>query len=462
MELHQLPLHTIVDLVKRGEVSSEFVRKYFAGRIEELNPKYNAFITVADFAGDNSGDAGKLAGVPIGIKDNISVAGMKLTCGSRMLANFEAVFDATVVARLKDAGAVIAGKTNLDEFAMGSSNEYSYFGPVKNPVDPERVPGGSSGGSAVAVASGMVPAALGSDTGGSVRQPASFCGVVGFKPSYGRLSRWGLVAFASSFDQIGFLTRDVRDAALLYETTAGPDPHDATMIPTAPEPVDFEMWNSRKPRVAVLSQSFSEAVDPAIRERIRRVSELVGAEEIEIPELEYAVPIYYIIAPAEASANLARYDGVRYGFRAEGVSDLMELYFRTRSEGFGDEVKRRIMIGTFVLSAGFQSQYFGKAQRARRLVAQKFAEVFDRFDFVLSPTTPTPAFKFGEKTADPVAMYLSDYFTVAANLIGAPAISLPVHRDGELPYGLQIMGAPRKDAELLAYAELIEQEVGQI
>ncbi len=458
MELHQLPVHILIDLIREGRTSPASVREYFARRIDQLNGDLNAFITVLDFARDDSGDGKPLAGVPVAVKDNISVAGVRLTCGSRMLENFEAVYDATAVARLKQAGAVIAGKTNLDEFAMGSSNEYSYFGAVKNPADPERVPGGSSGGSAAAVAAGMVPAALGSDTGGSVRQPASFCGIVGFKPSYGRISRWGLVAFASSLDQIGFLTRDVRDAALLYEITAGPDEHDATMIQSPPERVDFNMWNDRTPRVAVLSQSFSDSVAESIRDRIGEIASKLGAEKIEIPELEYAVPIYYIIAPAEASANLARYDGVRYGFRAEDVADAVDLYFRTRTQGFGPEVKRRIMIGTFVLSAGYQDEYFKRAQKGRRLLANKLGEVFERFDFVISPTTTTAAFRFGERTEDPISMYLSDYFTVIANLIGAPAISIPVHREGELPYGLQIMAAPRHDAELLSFAAAVEEK----
>ncbi|RKZ33080.1 Asp-tRNA(Asn)/Glu-tRNA(Gln) amidotransferase GatCAB subunit A [bacterium] len=465
MEYYEIPMHTLVELIKAGDIDSASLRNKFLKRISQNNPSLNAFISVNENPGsENISVDSKLAGIPIAVKDNIAVKDMRLTCGSLMLENYISPYDATVISRLKRAGAVILGKTNMDEFAMGSSNEYSYFGNVVNPVDSERVPGGSSGGSASAVAAGLAPAALGSDTGGSVRQPASFCGVVGFKPSYGRLSRWGLVAFASSLDQIGFITKDVQDAIILYEICAGPDEHDNTMINESPPPIDYSFWDGKIPKIAVLSQSFSPAVDEKIKQRLRQVLDYLDAEvvEVTIPELDYAVPVYYIIAPAEASANLARYDGVRYGFRVEEVQDIMDMYFRTRSQGFGKEVKRRIMIGTFVLSAGYQEKYFGKAQKARRLFYNKLMEVFSEYDFVACPTTSTDAFKFGEKLDDPVEMYITDIFTVSANLIGAPAISIPMHRQGELPYGLQLMSAPRKDAELLSFSAITEDKLTQM
>ena len=459
MNIHELTLETLVGLIRKGELSPKEVAQTFYERTYELNPKYNAFITINErLLGEEFKADLPLASVPIAIKDNIVTAGIRTTCGSRMLSDFVPPFDATAVLRLKKAGAKILGKTNMDEFAMGSSTEYSYFGPARNPHDPERVAGGSSGGSAVAVAAGMAPAALGSDTGGSVRQPAAFCGIVGFKPSYGRISRFGLVAFASSFDQIGFLTKSVRDTTLLYEITAGPDPKDASMISEQPPPVELDFWDGRKPKIAVLKQSFDKFVDEDIRKRLKEVLEKLPAEihEVSIPELSYIVPIYCIIAPAEASANLARYDGVRYGFRAEGVRELQEMYYRTRSEGFGDEVKMRIMVGTFVLSIGYAEKYFVKAQKARRYISNKFRDIFSKFDFIITPTVPNKPFKLGEKLEDPVSMYLQDTFTVIANLIGSPAITIPIHRDGELPYGMQIIAAPGEDSSLLSVAAVFE------
>lgn len=462
-----MPLHTIVDLLKRRELLPVDVVRSYVNRIEQLNPVLNAFITLdietALLLAQTADLSTPLAGAPIAIKDNIVTKNLRTTCGSKILHNFVPPYDATAVLRLKSAGATILGKTNMDEFAMGSSNEYSYFGPVKNPYDHERVPGGSSGGSAAAVASGMAPAALGSDTGGSVRQPASFCGIVGFKPSYGRISRYGLVAFASSLDQIGFLCKDVQDAILLYSICAGPDEKDATMIRRAPEPVNIDMEFPSDMSIAVLSDSFSPAVDECIRNRLSEILRKLPWEYkvIDVFELDYAIATYYIIAPAEVSANLARYDGVRYGFRAEG-EDLRQMYINSRSEGFGPEVKRRIMIGTFVLSAGYQQKYFGKAQRARKLISNKLNDLFTKYKFIISPTTPTQAFKLGEKIDDPIQMYLSDRFTVSANLIGSPAISIPIHNKGELPYGMHIMSAPANDAELLSFAEQIEQVVASL
>ncbi len=459
MELHQLPMHEIIKLVENNTLSQKCAAQIFIDRLNSQNASLNAFIsTNANAIQQAENSCGKLRGVPIAIKDNIAVENMRLTCGSKMLENYVSPFSATAVHRLLDAGATICGKTNLDEFAMGSSNEFSYFGAVKNPHNHNLVPGGSSGGSAAAVAAGMCAAALGSDTGGSVRQPAAFCGTVGFKPSYGRISRYGLVAFASSLDQIGFLTKDVLDAAMLYEICAGVDEFDCTTIDSTPSPVDLSTNVPIKPKIAVLAQSFSPTVDENIRERLRNFIDRFDAEFeiVDFPELEYAVPVYFIIAPAEASANLARYDGVRYGYRSDGANELLDMYLRTRAEGFGEEVRRRIMTGTFVLSAGFRDEYFTKAQKARRLISQNFAALYEHFDFIVSPTTPTAAFAFGEKLADPVSMYMCDYFTVGANLYGGPAISLPAQRAGELPFGIQICAPHTDDDKLLSFAANVE------
>ncbi len=397
-----------------------------------------------------------LAGVPIAIKDNICVRGMQTSCGSRILGPYQPPYNATAVDRLLQAGAIVIGKTNCDEFAMGSSNENSAFGPVKNPWDTSRVPGGSSGGSAAAVAAGIVPAALGSDTGGSVRQPASLCGVIGLKPTYGRVSRYGLVAFGSSLDQIGVFARNASDAAVVLQTIAGRDSHDAT---TADVPVpDYaaEMASAMKgTRIGVSQALLGEGLDDEVRAAIEKAIDAykgLGAEivDIDLPHAKYAIAVYYIIATAEASSNLARYDGVRYGFRAEEAPALRDMYRRTRDEGFGAEVKRRVMLGTYVLSAGYYDAYYLKAQKVRMLLRQDFAKAFEKCDVILTPTSPTPAFKFGEKVDDPLAMYLNDIYTVTANLAGVPGVSVPCGLSSEgLPLGMQLLGPNWSEATLL-------------
>lgn len=404
-------------------------------------------------------DAGPLAGVPVAVKDVIITKGVRTTCGSRMLEHYVPPYDATAVVRLEQAGGVIIGKTNCDEFAMGSSNENSAFGPVKNPWDTTRVPGGSSGGSAAAVAAGIVPVALGSDTGGSVRQPAALCGVIGLKPTYGRVSRYGLVAFGSSLDQIGVFARNAADAALVLQTIAGRDPHDATTtdvpVPNYAEEITEGISGLR---IGVSRAHLGEGLDHDVRAAIERSIEAyrdIGAEivDIDLPHAKYAIAVYYIIATAEASSNLARYDGVRYGFRAEEAPALRDMYKRTRDEGFGPEVKRRVMLGTYVLSAGYYDAYYLKAQKVRTLLRQDFANAFNKCDAVLTPTAPTPAFLFGEKVDDPLAMYLNDIFTVTANLAGVPGISVPCGlSSARLPIGLQLLGPNWSESLLLRLA----------
>ncbi len=408
---------------------------------------------------------GVLYGMPIAVKDNICTLEFTTSCGSRILEGYRSPYDATAVAKLKAAGALIAGKTNCDEFAMGSSTEHSAYGRVIHPLDKTRVPGGSSGGSAALVASGAIPAALGSETGGSVRQPASFCGVVGIKPTYGRVSRYGLVAFGSSLDQIGVFGRSVHDAARVLSVISGRDPKDATCedrdplrLPTVPESLQGFV-------IGLPREYFPPELDPAVRracERAVRLMKELGAavREVSLPHTPYAVPTYYVIAPAEASSNLARYDGVRYGPRFNGAADLRALYRSTRGQGFGAEVRRRILVGTYVLSAGYYDAYYRRAQQMRALIAQDFRNVFDRgVDLLFTPTTPTPAFKAGEKLNDPVAMYLSDIFTVTANLAGLPAISLPIGQVKGLPIGGQLIGQAFLEDEMLEAAYALERGV---
>lgn len=403
------------------------------------------------------GMAGPLAGMVLSIKDNICYKGHRVSASSRMLEGFTSLYSATVVERLLAADAVILGRTNCDEFAMGSSNENSAYGPVKNPLDPAMVPGGSSGGAAASVAAGIVHAALGSDTGGSIRQPASFTGTVGFKPTYGRVSRHGLIAFASSFDQIGPFTRDVDDAAALYMAMAGHDPHDGTTSRREVEKPPAEHPGSM--RIGYFREGLErEGMDPAVvahlQETIARLrSEGHSVEPVEVPLLDHQVPTYYILATAEASSNLARFDGIHYGHRSTKANGVDETYRLSRTEGFGPEVKRRILLGTFVLSAGYYDAYYAQAQRVRRILRDRTLEAFGRFDLLLGPTCPTTTFPHGSVT-DPVAMYLQDIFTVQANLVGIPAISVPtgLHPNG-LPFGLQLMAAPFDDARLLAAAK---------
>ncbi len=408
---------------------------------------------------------GVLYGMPVAVKDNICTLEFTTTCGSKILDGYRSPYEATAITKLKAAGALIAGKTNCDEFAMGSSTEHSAYGRSIHPLDKTRVPGGSSGGSAALVAAGAVPAALGSETGGSVRQPASFCGVVGIKPTYGRVSRYGLVAFGSSLDQIGALGRSVHDAARVLSVISGRDPKDATCedrdplrLPTVPESLQGFV-------IGLPREYFPSDLDPAVRRACDRAVRLMkeqgaAVREVSLPHTQYAVPTYYVIAPAEASSNLARFDGVRYGPRAEGATDVRDLYRRTRGDGFGPEVRRRILVGTYVLSAGYYEAYYRRAQQMRALIAQDFRNAFDRgVDLLFTPTTPTPAFKAGEKLADPVSMYLSDIFTVTANLAGLPAISLPVGRVKGLPVGGQFIGQAFLEDEMLEAAYALERVV---
>lgn len=421
---------------------------------ERLNPELNSFLSIEResslaYASELDAEPGErfLEGVAIAVKDNICTRGMRTSCGSQILHNYKAQYDATAISRLHEAGAIVVGKTNMDEFAMGSSNESSAFGAAKNPWDVTRVPGGSSGGSAVAVASGVVRAALGSETGGSVRQPASLCGIVGFKPTYGRISRYGLVAFASSLDNIGIFGQTTRDVADVLSVIAGRDEHDATSADVAVPNYSESLNTSLKGKVIGIPRAlFGEGLDDEVRDSVLASIanfESLGATtvDVELPYAKYGIAVYYIIATAEASSNLARFDGVRYGFRAEEAAALREMYFKTREQGFGAEVKRRIMLGTYVLSSGYYDAYYAKAQKVRELVKQDYTKAFTQCDAILTPTSPSVAFKIGEKSDDPIAMYLSDIYTVSANLAGVPAISLPCGLSSEgLPVGVQLVG----------------------
>lgn len=464
-------------LLKKKDIDCVAVVGDFLERIDR-NKKLNAFISVFQKQAIerarlidkkiSNGEEGKCAGLVIAIKDLISVKNEQLTCGSHILDNFISPYDATVVKRLLAEDAIIIGKTNMDEFAMGSSNETSYFGPVLNPHAPERVPGGSSGGSAVAVTDGQCTASLGTDTGGSIRQPASFCGVVGLKPTYGRVSRFGLVAYASSLDQIGPITRSVPDSATVLEIIAGYDPLDSTSA-NIPVPDYMNALNRgvKGLRIGLPKEYFTEGLDREVRQSIQNAIELLKAagavvEEISLPHTDYAIAAYYIIATAEASSNLARYDGVRYGFRASGDFDLETMYVKTRSQGFGEEVKRRIMLGTYVLSAGYYDAYYRKAQQVRTLIKRDFEHAFERCDCLITPTAPTTAFKLGDKLDDPITMYLSDIYTVSVNLAGVPAISIPVGNDSNnLPVGLQIIARPFDEAMLFRISHFIEQKIAE-
>src|SRR6266568_8337605 len=449
-------ISNLTDSIVRGETSVRATVEASLDRAEKLNETLNAFLQI-DRDGalnraekiDSQPDKKQLtlAGVPVAIKDNICVRGMQTSCGSRILGPYQPPYNATAIERLLAAGAVVIGKTNCDEFAMGSSNENSAFGPVKNPWDPTRVPGGSSGGSAAAVAAGIVPVALGSDTGGSVRQPASLCGVVGLKPTYGRNSRYGLVAFASSLDQVGVFGGNVRDVATVLGVIAGRDEHDATTADVpVPQYVAQLTTDVKGTRIGFPRALFGEGLDAEVRTSVEDVVETyreLGAEivDVELPHASYAIAVYYIIATAEASSNLARYDGVRYGFRAEEAHELRAMYKRTRDEGFGPEVKRRIMLGTYVLSAGYYEAYYHKAQQVRTLLRQDFAQAFASCDAIITPTAPTAAFLIGEKVDDPLAMYLNDIYTVTANLAGVPGISVPCGvSSAGLPVGFQLLG----------------------
>jgi aspartyl-tRNA(Asn)/glutamyl-tRNA(Gln) amidotransferase subunit A len=465
----------IRDDIAAGRLSAVEVCQASLARIEALKPTLNAFNHVAaeralaraadvDRARGAGSALGPLAGVPVALKDNLCVRGMRTTASSRILDSFVPPYDATVVRRLEAAGAVIVGKTNCDEFAMGSSNENSAYGPVRNPWATDRTPGGSSGGSAAAVASGAAVVALGSDTGGSIRQPASFCGVVGLKPTYGRVSRYGLLAFASSLDQIGPFARTAADAALMLGVLAGPDPCDAT---ASRQPVPDYMaaltGDIKGLRIGVPRAFVTDGVDEGVRcafddalDRLTR--EGATLVDVDLPHARYAIPVYYLVATAEASSNLARYDGVRYGYRAKGDNlGLKEVYSKTRDEGFGPEVKRRIMLGTYVLSAGYYDAFYLKAQQVRTLLRQDYDAAFEKADVVAMPTSPTPPFRLGEKTDDPLQMYLADVFTVSANLAGLPAISVPCGFSEQLPIGLQLTGRLFDESTLLRMADAFQR-----
>jgi aspartyl-tRNA(Asn)/glutamyl-tRNA(Gln) amidotransferase subunit A len=466
----------IRDDIAAGRLSAVEVCRASLARIESLNATLNAFNHVAaeralaraadvDRARGGGAPIGPLAGVPVALKDNLCVRGMRTTASSRILDTFVPPYDATVVRRLDAAGAVIVGKTNCDEFAMGSSNENSAYGPVRNPWATDRTPGGSSGGSAAAVAARSAVVALGSDTGGSIRQPASFCGVVGLKPTYGRVSRYGLLAFASSLDQIGPFARTASDAALMLGVLAGPDPCDATASQqpvadyTAALTGDIKGLRIGVPR-AFVTDGVSEGVRRAFDEALDRLKrEGASLFDVELPHARYAIPVYYLVATAEASSNLARYDGVRYGYRAAGNGSptLKEMYSQTRDEGFGAEVKRRIMLGTYVLSAGYYDAFYLKAQQVRTLLRQDYDTAFERVDVVAMPTSPTPPFRLGEKTGDPLQMYLADVFTVSANLVGLPAISVPCGFTEQLPIGLQLTGRLFDESTLLRVADAYQR-----
>ncbi|MCS7178270.1 MAG: Asp-tRNA(Asn)/Glu-tRNA(Gln) amidotransferase subunit GatA [Anaerolineae bacterium] len=473
MHLYELTIHEARALLNAGEISAVELTQAVIDRILAVDNAVRAYITLtpeaaleqaraADTA-FRQGQALPLLGIPLAIKDILCTAGIPTTCGSRILENFVPPYDATAVARLKAAGAVILGKTNTDEFAMGSSTENSAFFPTHNPWDLERVPGGSSGGSAAAVAAGECLGALGTDTGGSVRQPAAFCGIVGLKPTYGRVSRYGLIAFASSLDQVGVLTRDVTDAAMLMNVIAGHDPKDSTSLDApVPDYTTALTGDIRGMRIGVPREYFIPGMQPeveaAVRAALQRLADL-GAEivEVSLPHTDYALPVYYLIAPAEASANLARYDGVRYGLRMVGNS-LEDTYQQTRGQGFGPEVKRRIMLGTYALSAGYYDAYYLKAQKVRTLIKGDFDRAFEQVDVVVAPTSPTTAFRIGEKTEDPIQMYLSDVFTLSLNLAGICGINVPCGFDAQgLPIGMQIMGPALGEMTVLRVAYAYEQ-----
>ncbi len=464
-------------LLKDKEIKLIDVVSYFLKKIEEENGRLNAFLEV--FSGEaleaaeriqkkiDEGKAGKLAGAVVGLKDNIVYKGHKVTACSKMLENFESLYSATVVERLLAEDAIIIGRLNCDEFAMGSANETSYFGNANNPYDVSRTPGGSSGGAAAAVAAGMCNAALGSDTGGSIRQPASFTGIVGVKPTYGRVSRYGLIAYASSFDQIGPLTADVESSAAILSVIAGRDKMDSTSSSAKVETYeDFGSVVPSEVRIAyiediVTHESISPEVKSGFEDMVSKLKDMgFAVEPVSFPYIDYLVPTYYVLTTAEASSNLARYDGVHFGYRSPDAYDMESVYVKSRSQGFGTEVKRRIMTGTFVLSAGYIDQYYGKGQKVRRLISDKTKEIFSKYDFILTPTTPHVAFKHGSKGDDPIKMYLEDIYTVHANIVGIPAISLPLFKNTEgLPFGMQLMADKFNEKKMFDISRFLEKEL---
>ncbi|AJD47315.1 glutamyl-tRNA(Gln) amidotransferase subunit A [Isoalcanivorax pacificus W11-5] len=471
--MHRKTLTELQAGLARGDYSARELAEHFIKRIQSLDPELNSFISItaeqalaqadAADAARARGEAGPLTGLPIAHKDIFCTRGVRTSCGSRMLDNFNAPYDATVVEKLQAGGAVVLGKTNMDEFAMGSSNETSYYGPVKNPWDLTRVPGGSSGGSAAAVAARLVPAATGTDTGGSIRQPAALTGITGLKPTYGRVSRWGMIAFASSLDQAGPMATSAADCALLLSAMAGHDPRDSTCVD---RPVDDYSADLDKPltglRIGLPKEFFPTTLDgriadsthAALRELEKQGATLV---EISLPSVDLSVPAYYVIAPAEASSNLSRFDGVRYGYRCNDPQDLEDMFKRSRSEGFGAEVKRRILVGTYALSHGYYDAYYLKAQKVRRLISDDFARAFEQVDVIMGPTSPELAFGLGAKSDDPVTMYMADVFTIAVNLAGLPALSMPAGLIDGLPVGVQVIGNYFREGQILNVAHRFQQ-----
>lgn len=465
--MHRKTIKELQHALSTKEISAYELTSYFLNRIEKYDPQLNSFITTTaeqalekakKIDAQSSGDSSGLKGIPIAQKDIFCTQGIRTTCGSKMLDQFYAPYDATVVTKLNEAGSIMLGKTNMDEFAMGSSNENSYYGPVKNPWNLQTVAGGSSGGSAAAVAAGLVPGATGTDTGGSIREPAALCGITGLKPTYGRISRYGIIAYASSLDQAGPFAKTAEDCAILLNSMAGFDEKDST---SADQPVpDYTATLNdalQNLKIGLPKEFFKEGLNPDIAAKIEdalKIYEKLGAKlvEISLPTTHYSVPTYYIIAPAECSSNLARYDGIRYGHRCQNPKNLDDLYKRSRAEGFGIEVKRRIMVGTYALSAGYFDAYYVKAQKVRRLIAQDFEKAFNKVDVIMGPTSPSTAFKIGEKVNNPLSMYLSDIYTIAINLAGLPAISIPVGFSQNLPVGLQIIGKHFNEAKLLNVA----------
>jgi aspartyl-tRNA(Asn)/glutamyl-tRNA(Gln) amidotransferase subunit A len=470
--MHNKSLRELALGLKNSDFSSIELTQYFLNRIE-TNRDINAFITVdSDSSLQQAAEADKilssnnsqpLTGIPLAQKDIFCTEGMRTSCGSKMLDNFISPYDATVISKFRQAGSVTLGKTNMDEFAMGSSNETSFYGRVLNPWDKERVPGGSSGGSAAAVAARLAPAATGTDTGGSIRQPASFCGITGLKPSYGRVSRYGMIAFASSLDQGGPMTRSAEDAAIILQTMSGFDPRDSTSVDIEVPDFSAGLENELKGlKIGLPVEFFNEDLDPAIASITMdalREYEKLGAElvEISLPNSHLSVPCYYVLAPAEASSNLSRFDGARYGYRTAEYDDLLDMYKKTRAEGFGEEVKRRIMIGAYALSAGYYDAYYLKAQKIRRLISDDFTRAFEKCDVIAGPTAPGTAFRFGENSDDPVAMYLNDIYTISVNLAGLPGMSIPAGFNNTLPVGLQLIGPYFDEAKLLNVAHRYQQ-----
>ncbi len=469
MELYELTVHELMDKLNKNEITSEDIVKSYTKRIEEKEKDIGAFVTITtDEALEKSKNVknGNLAGIPIGIKDNLCTKGVKTTCSSKMLENFVAPYNATVVEKLEDEGMISLGKLNMDEFAMGSSTEYSAFKTTKNPWDLNSVPGGSSGGSAAAVASQMVPWALGSDTGGSIRQPSSLCGVVGLKPTYGLVSRYGLVAFASSLDQIGPITKDVEDSAILLNVLAGHDEKDSTSVNIPKKDYTKSLVKDvSKLKIGVpkefLGEGINEEVKQSVEEAIKKYKELgATVEECTLDIANEALATYYIIACAEASSNLGRFDGIRYGYRTKNYETLKDIYKNSRSEGFGAEVKRRIILGTYVLSSGYYDAYYKKAQKVRTVIKQEFEKLFEEYDLLITPTSPTVAYKIGTKSNNPLEMYLADLCTVSVNIAGLPGISIPCGVDKQgMPIGLQLIGKPFGEETLLQAAYTYEQEI---